>query len=91
MLCVEWGSTNTGWHINVHHMELFFFFFAHKLLSVKLNTMEILEWGTYGLNEWDSQRQRKLFLEEICSKSTGLHGSSLPHDHMSFGHLTPNL
>ena len=19
--CVEWGSTNTGWHINVHHVK----------------------------------------------------------------------
>ena len=19
--CVEWGSTNTGWHINIHHMK----------------------------------------------------------------------
>ena len=21
-LCVEWGGTNTGWHINVHHVKL---------------------------------------------------------------------
>ena len=21
MLCVEWGSTNTGWHINVYHVK----------------------------------------------------------------------
>ena len=20
-MCVKWGSTNTSWHINVHHMK----------------------------------------------------------------------
>ena len=35
---VEWGSTNTGWHINVH--------------QVKLNIMGTWEWGIYGLNGW---------------------------------------
>ena len=23
-LRVEWGSTNTGWHINVHHVKNFY-------------------------------------------------------------------
>ena len=22
-LCVEWGSTNTGWHIDIHHVKNF--------------------------------------------------------------------
>ena len=22
-LCVEWGSNNAGWHIDVHHVKIF--------------------------------------------------------------------
>ena len=44
-LCVEWGSTNTGWHINVHYVINFS---AHTL-SVKLNIVGIWEWGIYDL------------------------------------------
>ena len=40
MNCVEWESTNTGWHINVH--------------LVKLNIMGTWEWGIYGLHGWGS-------------------------------------
>ena len=44
-LCVEWGSTNTGWHINVHYVINFS---AHTL-SVKLNIVGIWEWAIYVL------------------------------------------
>ena len=47
-LCVEWGSTNTGWHINVHYVINFS---AHTL-SVKLIIMGIWEWAIYVLNGW---------------------------------------
>ena len=36
--CVEWGSTNTGWHINVHHMKTLY---THMKCEVKT------QWG-YG-------------------------------------------
>jgi len=29
-LCVEWGSTNTGWPINVHHVKNLY---THKVWS----------------------------------------------------------
>ena len=41
--CVEWGSTNTGWHINAHYVKKLY---THE---VKLNIMGIWEWGIYGL------------------------------------------
>ena len=47
-LCVECGSTNTGWHINVHYVINFS---AHTL-SVKLIIMGIWEWAIYVLNGW---------------------------------------
>ena len=33
-LCVEWGSTNTGWHIDIHHVKNFF---THMKCEVKHN------------------------------------------------------
>ena len=42
MLCVECGSTNTAWYINVHHVK-------HVECEVG---MGIWEWGIYGLNGW---------------------------------------
>ena len=36
---LKWGSTNTGWHINAHHMIKLY---THE---VKLNIMGIWEWG----------------------------------------------
>ena len=46
-LCVKLGSTNIGWHINVHNVKIFC---TH--ISVKLNVMEIWERAIHGLNGW---------------------------------------
>ena len=40
------GSTNTGWHIDVHHVKKLY------IHEVNLNIMGILEWGIYGLMGW---------------------------------------
>ena len=37
-LFVEWGSTNTGWHINVHHVNNF-----------AMEHLWVNGWGIYGL------------------------------------------
>ena len=42
---VQWGSTNTSWHIGVHYVKIF----AHT--QIKHNG--IWGWGIYGLNGWD--------------------------------------
>jgi len=44
LLCVKWGSTNTGWHIDVHHVKT-----LPHTCSLKLNIIGIWEWGIYGL------------------------------------------
>ena len=46
-LCVEWGSTNTSWHIGVHYVNIF----THPQ-SVKLKPNGIWGWGIYGLDGW---------------------------------------
>ena len=89
--CAKRESTNTGWHINAHHVENC----AH--MSVKLNIMGIWEWGIYGLMggafrvwlrlKWVGQLwQRKLlFRLETCSKNAGLQRSTLSDNCMTTG------
>ena len=48
-LCAKWGSTNTGWQINVHYVKKKT---AHTL-SVKLNIIGIWEWGLNGWGIYD--------------------------------------
>ena len=45
-LCVEWWSTNTRWHIDVHHVK------TAQSRSVKVNIIRIWEWDIYGLIGW---------------------------------------
>ena len=45
VLCVKWGSTNSGWHINVYHVKALH---THEV-CVKLNIVGIWEWGIYHL------------------------------------------
>ena len=40
-LCVEWGSTNTGWYIDVLHVK--------TLHTFEVCIIGIWEWGIYGL------------------------------------------
>ena len=44
-LCVEWGRTNTSWHIGVHHVNIFM-----HTQNVKLKHNGIWGWGIYGLD-----------------------------------------
>ena len=46
-LCVEWGSNNIDWHINVHYVKNLC---THMKCVVKHNGD--MEWATYGLNGW---------------------------------------
>ena len=54
MLSVEWGSTNTGWHIDVHHVKNF----AHTRCEVGHNWdmgmghLWLNGWGIYDLRVW---------------------------------------
>ena len=46
-LCVKWGSTNTGWHINV-------FFFTYKIgmghsWLIWVGYLQLIRWGICGL------------------------------------------
>ena len=45
--CVEWGSTNTGWHINVYYVK-----FPTHTSNVKLEHNGIWGWVINGVNGW---------------------------------------
>ena len=68
--CVKWGSTNTGWHSNVHYVNVFCTHtHAHVKCEVKHN--EIWGWGIHG---WVGHLwQNELFSGDIPEK----HWSSL--------------
>ena len=72
-LCIEWESTNSAWHINVHYVEIF-------CTHMKYNTMGILEWRIYGLNGQGSYGKVSYWFGGMCSKNkqtnTGLQGST---------------
>jgi len=46
LLCVKWGNSNTGWHINVHHVKLC----THMKCEVKHNWH--MGKGHLWLNGW---------------------------------------
>ena len=93
--CVQWGSTNTSWHIGVHYMHI------HKSVKLKHNGIwgwgiygldgmghlcRLNGWGIYGLNGWGSYgKVSYCFFGEICSKITGLQGSTLSGPRMTTG------
>ena len=85
VLCVEWRHTNTGWHINVHHMELF----CTQIIECEAEhngDIGILEWSTYigdtvkdkGHIFWRRYAQITLVFMGVPFCMT-----------VGFGHLTP--
>ena len=77
MLWIEWRSTNTGWHINVHHVK---YFWTHMKCEVKHNgDMGMgclwLKMGGALWLKWVGQlwQSKMLFRLETCSKIAGLH------------------
>ena len=60
-MCIEWESTNSAWHINVHYVEIF-------CTHMKYNTMGILEWGIYGLNGQGSYGKVSYWFGGMCLK-----------------------
>ena len=75
---VEWGSTNaTG---------------TSMFMMIKISTYKSVKddgirgWGIYGLNGWGGYGKVSCcFLGDICSKNTGLQGSTLSSSHMTTG------
>ena len=61
-LCVKWGSTNTSWHINVHHEKNFILSvkfkhngdcgMGHLWLIMGGAFMAYNGWGIYDLRVW---------------------------------------
>ena len=69
--CVEWGSTNTSWHIGVHYVKI-----STHTQGVTLKHNGIWGWGIYGLdgwgiydlNGWDSYGKVSCFLGDMLKK-----------------------
>ena len=70
-LCVEWESTNTGWHINVHHVKIG----THIKCEVNHNgdmemgIYKLNGWVIYGLNGRGSYGKVSYCFQGICSKN----------------------
>ena len=75
------GSTNTGWHIDVHHVKTF----AHPRCEVghnwdmEMGHLWLNGWGIYDLRVWlwlklvgQLWQSKLLFRLEVCSKNAGL-------------------
>ena len=74
--CVEWGSTNTSWHINVHYVKIFM-----HTQSVKLKHMGMghiwLKWVGHLWLKWVGQLWKsKLLFFGKYAKKTGLYTRS---------------
>ena len=72
-LCVEWGTINTGWHIDVRYVKLFC---THMKCEVKTEwDMEIKKKNRNksknGSNGWGIYGKVSYCFREICSKYTG--------------------
>ena len=88
-LCVEWGSTNTNWHINLYYVKI-----STHTWSVKLKHNGIWGWGIYGLNGWGIYglngwgsygKASYRFLWDMLKNNTGLQGSTLSGHRMIMG------
>ena len=70
-LCVEWESTNTGWHINVHDVKIG----THIKCEVNHNgdmemgIYKLNGWVIYGLNGRGSYGKVSYCFQGICSKN----------------------
>ena len=98
--CVEWGSTNTRWHINVHHVKICTqcevkhngdMGMGHLWL-IWVGNLWLNGWGIYDLRVWlwlkwvgQLWQSKLLFRLEICSKNAGLQGSTLSYHCMTTG------
>ena len=78
-LSVEWGSTNTGWQINVHHVKKRIFC-IHLKCKVEHNGIRHfwLKWvGHLWLNGWDIMVKWVTVLGDTLQKSDGPQGNIL--------------
>ena len=66
--CVEWGSTNTSWHIGVHYVKSF----THTQ-GVKLKHNGIWGWGIYIRLRWMGHLWLK-WVGHLCLKRVGIYG-----------------
>ena len=78
-MSIEWGSTNTSWHIDVHHVKNNIS--AHTKCEVKHNG----DMGMGHLNGWGSYGKSELLLGGCAQKNGGLQGSTLSDHHMTMG------
>ena len=87
--CVEWESTDTSGRAPTplgHHCSLCENFTHTKNLKLKHNG--IWGWAIYGLIGWGFMSQiggAVIVFWELCSKQTGLQGSTLSSHHMTSG------